>query len=34
MLNNMLFKLEKENFDPTFVENWPMSQEEKITLKI
>lgn len=26
-LNNMLFNLEKENFDPTLVENWPISQD-------
>lgn len=26
-LNNLLFKLEKENFDPTLVENWPMTEE-------
>lgn len=25
-LNNMLFKLEKENFDPTLVEGWPMTE--------
>jgi len=28
-LNNLLFKLEKENFDPTLVENWPLSDEGK-----
>ena len=28
-LNNQLFKLEKENFDPTLVENWPISEEGK-----
>lgn len=28
-LNNLLFKLEKENFDPTLVENWPMTKEGK-----
>lgn len=26
-LNNMLFRLEKERFDPTLIENWPMSQD-------
>ena len=26
-LNNLLFKLEKENFDPTLVENQPMTEE-------
>jgi len=29
MLNNQLFKLEKENFDPTLVENWPLTEEGK-----
>lgn len=29
ILNNQLFKLEKENFDPTLVENWPLSEEGK-----
>lgn len=28
-LNNLLFKLKKENFDPTLVENWPLSDEGK-----
>lgn len=28
-LNNLLFKLEKENFDPTLVENWSLSDEGK-----
>ena len=28
-LNNQLFKLEKENFDSTLVENWPMTEEGK-----
>ena len=28
-LNNLLFKLEKENFDPTLVENWPLTEEGK-----
>lgn len=28
-LNNQLFKLEKENFDPTLVENWPISEQGK-----
>ena len=28
-LNNLLFKLEKENFDPTLVEDWPLSAEGK-----
>ena len=26
-LNNQLFKLEKEKYDPTLVENWPLSEE-------
>jgi len=26
-LNNQLFELEKENFDPTLVENWPITEE-------
>ena len=26
-LNNKLFKLEKENYDPTLVKNWPLSNE-------
>ena len=26
-LNNQLFKLEKENYDPTLIENWPLSKE-------
>ena len=26
-LNNQLFKLEKENYDPTLVEDWPLSDE-------
>lgn len=29
MLNYQLFKLEKENFDPTLIENWPMTEEGK-----
>lgn len=28
-LNNELFKLEKENYDPTLVNNWPLSEEGK-----
>ena len=28
-LNNKLFKLEKENYDSTLVENWPLSDEGK-----
>ena len=28
-LNNLLFKLEKENFDPTLVEDWPLSADGK-----
>ena len=28
-LNNLLFKLEKENFDPTLVEDWPLSADRK-----
>ena len=28
-LNNLLFKLEKENFDPTLIENWPITEEGK-----
>lgn len=28
-LNNLLFKLEKENFDPTLVEDWPLSDDGK-----
>lgn len=28
-LNNDLFKLEKENFDPTLVENWPLTDSGK-----
>ena len=28
-LNNSLFKLEKENYDSTLVENWPLSEEGK-----
>ena len=28
-LNNELFKLEKENFDSTLVENWPLSEDGK-----
>lgn len=28
-LNNQLFKLEKENFDPTLVDNWPLTEEGK-----
>ena len=28
-LNNLLFKLEKENFNPTLVENWPLTEEGK-----
>lgn len=28
-LNNQLFKLKKENFDPTLVENWPISEQGK-----
>ena len=28
-LNNNLFKLEKENYDPTLVENWPLSDSGK-----
>jgi len=28
-LNNMLFKLEKENYDTTLVENWPLTQDGK-----
>lgn len=28
-LNYELFKLEKENFDPTLVVNWPLSEEGK-----
>lgn len=28
-LNNLLFKLEKENFDPTLVEDWPLSVDGK-----
>ena len=26
-LNNKLFKLEKENYDDTLVENWPLSED-------
>ena len=26
-LNNELFKLEKENFDPTLIEDWPLSKD-------
>ena len=26
-LNNRLFKLEKENFDPTLVKDWPMTED-------
>lgn len=29
-LNNELFKLEKENYDPTLVNNWPLTEEGKI----
>lgn len=28
-LNNELFKLEKENYDPTLVSNWPLTEEGK-----
>lgn len=28
-LNNSLFKLEKENYDPTLVNDWPLSEEGK-----
>ena len=28
-LNNQLFKLEKENYDSTLVDNWPLSNEGK-----
>lgn len=28
-LNNELFKLEKENYDPTLIEDWPLSNEGK-----
>ena len=28
-MNNELFKLEKENFDPTLVSNWPLTGEGK-----
>lgn len=28
-LNNQLFKLEKENYDSTLVENWPLTNEGK-----
>lgn len=28
-LNNELFKLEKENYDPTLIENWPLSEDGK-----
>lgn len=28
-LNNSLFKLEKENYDSTLVENWPLSEDGK-----
>ena len=34
LLNNQLFKLEKENFDPTLVENWPITEEGKKYFKI
>ena len=28
-LNNQLFKLEKENYDSTLVDNWPLTNEGK-----
>lgn len=28
-LNNELFKLEKENYDSTLVQNWPLSEDGK-----
>ena len=28
-LNNKLFKLEKENYDPTLIDNWPLTDEGK-----
>ncbi len=28
-LNNSLFKLEKENYDPTLINDWPLSEEGK-----
>ena len=28
-LNNQLFKLEKENYDSTLIENWPLSKDGK-----
>ncbi|MBE6150057.1 MAG: GNAT family N-acetyltransferase [Firmicutes bacterium] len=34
LLNNQLFKLEKENFDPTLVENWPITEEGEKYFKI
>ena len=29
-LNNDLFKLEKENYDPTLVSNWPLTEEGRL----
>lgn len=29
-LNNQLFKLEKENYDPTLVTGWPLTEEGKM----
>lgn len=34
ILNNELFKLEKENFDSTLVENWPMTKEGEKYFKV
>lgn len=28
-LNNQLFKLEKENYDSTLVQDWPLSEDGK-----